>query len=274
MTGYWYVVEGHDPQTTGSVGAGVNLTPIRVGPRDGSPGVYFWGTEGIVFKTYLDSFSYLGLRPIAIEAYSRPLLGIGYGMSAGLSMAGLLLAGVHTVEEAGRAVHSAEVLNRTGYGDVVAIIRGGLEVRRFPGGPGHAVVESVRVDGDPDVVALETGSETTPEMLRRVGEKVSAVGPEIHRYFLEDPSLERFVEASQRFSLLTGLMDKTLHDELAERLRTFMRRGSLIGFHRKKNIVLVYVDKGLGPEVADSLSGMGYTEVLKISRCGLRIIDD
>jgi len=125
-----------------------------VGRAVGEPGVYFEGGRSILFKTYLDSFSYMGLEPIPIRVWSRPLLGIGYGMSAGLSMAGLLLAGVSTVEEAGRAVHRAEVINRTGYGDVVAIIRGGLEVRRFPGGPGEAVVEYVRLDGDPDIVAL------------------------------------------------------------------------------------------------------------------------
>ncbi len=275
VTGYWFSVEGVDPLHTGSLGAGINLSPLEIRLYRGEPGIYFEDIGPVRYKTLLDSFSYAGVDPVPVKVSSRNVLGVGYGLSGGLALASLLLAGVEgTYEEIGRYVHRAEVENRTGYGDVIAVLRGGLEVRVSPGAPGIGRVEKIPVKQDIDILSLEYGGLSTPEMIRLYGERVARVGPEIHRLFLRDPSLERFIELSHRFSLETGLLDKGFEEEILSILRSAGYIGYLVGMHRKKNVLLIYLEKGVADEVRDLLSSFGRVETFKIWEPGLVLRND
>jgi len=275
VTGYWFTVEGYDPLHTGSLGAGINLTPIEVYKYGGEPGVYFQGGDRIIYQTYLESFSRLGINPISIRVGSRNILGRGYGLSGGLAIAAVLLAVEGgTYEELGRYVHVSEVVNRTGYGDVTGILTGGLEVRLSPGAPGIGRVEKVLVTEEFDIISLEVGNMTTPEMIIRFGDRVAKVGPKVHSEFLEDPSLTRFIELSHRFSIETGMLKRDEVESIHGLLNSYGLLEPLIGLHKKKNIILIYFEEGYGHEASEALSKLGEVKLFKIWDEGLVLRND
>ncbi|MDK2891063.1 MAG: pantoate kinase [Methanoculleus sp.] len=141
ISGYFRRVEGIGPEDTGSVGAGVVIndgvrstveeareTNVRVVRQDhasaGSPPVEY-ALERLGVTTH-------------VTTECRLPIGAGFGLSAAALLATLTAAnhlfdlGLSPDEVAARA-HEAEVLHRTGLGDVAASMSGGVVCRTGPG---------------------------------------------------------------------------------------------------------------------------------------------
>ncbi|MCK9278906.1 MAG: pantoate kinase [Methanoculleus sp.] len=141
ISGYFRRVEGSDPSSTGSIGAGVVIdegvrstvvpareTDVRVVRRGrastGSPPVEY-------------ALDRLGVAA-RVTTECRLPIGAGFGLSAAALLSTLTAAnhlfdlGLSVDEVAARA-HEAEVCHRTGLGDVAASQAGGVVCRTGPG---------------------------------------------------------------------------------------------------------------------------------------------
>jgi len=276
ITGFWYSIVDEDPLYSGSLGAGLNLGPgIKVRPYTEFNIV---GSEGnFLYDTYKEAFKLSGFRETGLYVEGVNLLGLGFGLSAGYALAGLMLSNLEngysrTWFEIGRYVHIAEVKYRTGYGDVIALLTGGLEYRLAPGAPGVGLADKIPVDRDISVLVSITGAMSTPEMLSMYGERIRDVGPRLYKYFSGNPSFERFIETSYKFSREVGMLDDSLENQLQMLIGRYLSNGGVLGFHRKKNLLVVYSDKSVVKEVYDSLRRRWKTFIYTIDFCGIRVV--
>ena len=278
ITGFWISITDEDPIHTGSIGAGINLEPCLKISSIGKHGLGILHNDKlIVFNTLADAYKNLGFKPYISRLHGENLLGAGFGLSAGYSLASLIISAYEnrvniSLYELGRAVHIAEVVNRTGYGDVSAMITGGLEFRRAPGAPGISVVDKIPVYKDIDFVVSISGGMTTPDMLKRYGAGIRRYGPEIYAFFDEDPSIERFFEASYKFSRYVGMLSDSIESTIYSRLGQYIRKGVIIGFFKKKNLVVLGVERGYGGEIKNLLDDVWDTYVYTINYTGIRIV--
>jgi len=180
-------------------------------------------------------------------------LGSGYAASAALALAYSTLvaasSGSMGFEEAAREAHIAEVVEGTGLGDVVAIYYGRmLEARTAPGGPGVGRVESFPVDAS-HVVTASLGFMSTSDMHSSRLEYIERAFAKAYTQFIENPSLDSFLESARMFSIEAGFAGR----ELAERLDGLVSRGLARGWYVKKKVVVVVPEDGLVGEVAGEL---------------------
>ena len=141
ISGYFRRIEGSDPRTTGSVGAGVvigegvrsTVVPaVRTSIRVVRQGRVSAGSPPIEYA--LDR---LGVRA-RVTTECRLPIGAGFGLSAAALLATLTATnhlfdlGLSADDVASRA-HEAEVVHRTGLGDVAASQGGGVVCRAGPG---------------------------------------------------------------------------------------------------------------------------------------------
>ena len=276
ITGFWYSIIDDDPLYSGSLGAGINLKPgIKVRPYN-KFGIS--GFEGsFIYNTYGDAFKLSGFREAGLYIDGPNLLGLGFGLSAGYALAGLMLSNIlngygKTWFEIGRYVHMAEVRNKTGYGDVIALLTGGLEYRLAPGAPGIGQADRVPVADDVSILVSVTGDMSTPEMLNRYGDLIRDVGPKMYKYFSENPSFERFIETSYKFSREIGMLDSELEDQVKVLIGNYISNGGVLGFHRKKNLLVVYTEKSVSDEVYNLLRSRWRTFIYTIDFCGIKIL--
>jgi len=143
----------------------------------------------------------------------------GFGMSAaGALSSALALAKCLRMgrSDALRAAHEADVTHRGGLGDVIAASQGGFELRTAPGLPPFGALKSFVGYGEVVLCVvggkLETKSVLSDSLKRKA---VNAAGAKALAELLKGPTLETFVEQSQRFAresgLLTPELDRAIH---------------------------------------------------------------
>ncbi len=272
VSGIWIPKKGKSIVETGSIGAGLNL------------GLYLEASiKSINDKCciYLNDEKVLGkhakylcriIGNTCIEAYSPIGLGKGYGVSAALSIAFTLLSMLsrnkYTVmSKALRYAHIVEVEYSTGLGDVIAEYTGGYEIRLRPGAPGIGYAEKILLREKPCILALNLpGEYSTPNMLKNIPGEVYVYGEKLLDKLLDDPSLENFFEYSNMFT--RRIFSYKQIDELVKHIR----RG-VIGYYRKKNSVLLWIEKEYIDEILETLHVKNIeTHVTSISDNGVEIV--
>ena len=264
ITGFFEIHDSSlDPLYVGSRGAGVSLEAGVVSfveaTRSARPRVeVFYNGGRVEFEvTRLTVRRLLRLadKPfkVVVHHYFSVPVGSGFGssgagaLSAALAVNEALALGL-TREEAAREAHVAEVLFRTGLGDVVAQLTGGLEVRVKPGGPGVGVVWKIPIHGLV-VVCAPLGVYETRVMISRpsLKERINKVGAWALQCFLRDPSPRSFMELSARFAEEVGFLNgelKGLVDAVAE-------AGGL-GLSVKKKVAFTLAREGDVEEVVEA----------------------
>ena len=138
-------------------------------------------------------------------------VGAGFGTSAAsaLSLSLALNDFLHlgySQELCGQIAHKAEVNLSAGLGDVIAQTGHGLVLRTQPGAPGIGEIKSFEQDV---FIAWKTfGPIDTAEVIQDSHHKkvISDVGLKYIELFEKDPTLENFLDFSNRFSQETNLM--------------------------------------------------------------------
>jgi pantoate kinase len=148
LSGYFRPVYGPDPQSTGSIGAGIviqegvtttlwpaDATEITVERRDPV------SRQIIEVLRTSPPITYL-LERLAVTASVRTECSLPIGAGFGLSAAALLSTATAanalfnlslTTQECGAYAHEAEIVHRTGLGDIAACMGGGRDCRRGAG---------------------------------------------------------------------------------------------------------------------------------------------
>ncbi|HDO19366.1 MAG TPA: pantothenate kinase [Thermoplasmatales archaeon] len=151
---------------------------------------------------------------VKIEIKQALPMSQGFGMSgagalsASIGVAKLLgLSRMDAIESA----HMAEVVCKTGLGDVIAQSFGGIEIRRSPGLPPWGMIE--HLPGDYEVILCVLGKKmstpsilSNPDMVRRI--KISA--RHCLTSLLDNPSMENLLSLSYAFMNSTGLASEKI----------------------------------------------------------------
>jgi len=214
ISGYFRRVNGTTRAGTGSIGAGIVIdkgvtatvtradrTTICVNRVDA------WGKKR---EQYHDSpplstvMGRLGVTASVVTECVLPI-GAGFGLSAAALLAAMTalnrLYGLDMTEhDIALYAHEAEVMHRTGLGDVAACQAGGRVVRK---GPGIDAVIERRYDLTQPLYAVSFGPIHTPSVLgsQQQMERVSSAFPRTSPKNVED-----FFRLSQQFAFASGLV--------------------------------------------------------------------
>jgi pantoate kinase len=256
ITGFFAIEdEAEDPMAIGSVGAGFSVeagvtSRVRM-RRQGFPGVHVTinGRNEEAETTREAVGIILGKEPwqVEIEQEQPLLVGQGFGVSAAAALsAALAVAGAlgRSAEEARAAAHAAEVVNRTGLGDVVGSFAGGAEIRLRPGVPPHGLLEPFDVKpGQPVQLVAVAETISTRKILRDPlrREGIIEAGRRHVQEFQKERDLASFCRRSREFAKDTGLMPDVVAQALDRLLPTAlasqcMLGGSLFVFGERKSV--------------------------------------
>ncbi|ABU81500.1 GHMP kinase [Ignicoccus hospitalis] len=234
VSGLWRPVWRRSAISTGSLGAGVLLKPGAVcspgGPRPPVP-------------------TALG----EVRCKLPVPVGKGFATSAAIALASAIFKYKSFVEAAARA-HVAEVLNKTGLGDVMAIAYGrGVAVRTEAGGPGWGRVESLEVPRKVFVVGFTVKGlfADTPSMLSSLD--VREAFEDAWKALLDGFDFYSFLEAAEAFSARVGFL-KFVEPRL-------LKLPGVMGGYVKKSAGVLFVEGAYADEVLEEVK-----KVYKVAR--------
>ena len=217
ITGFFEIHRTDDALSTGSRGAGLCLTlgaTSRVTMLDSTKQKVTVTINGEpqnaeVTKAALKRL--LGKDKVDVKVITTLDLPVsqGFGMSAAGSLsASLALAELLGVDKqkAFESAHIAEVKCGTGLGDVSAIHRGGITIRKTAGLP--PIGEVLRIDGEPELALGVVGRKMLTKSVLQDARKSKAIndfGGSCVDRILRRRSLEELMSLSQSFAADSGL---------------------------------------------------------------------
>jgi pantoate kinase len=271
ISGYFRRIEGASAATTGSIGAGIVINEgvtATVTPADATS-VTVWRKEDsgkrVQYSPRSPPIEYilekLGVSD-SITTECRLPIGAGFGLSAAALLAAL--TAVNRCHDLGliphdiaALAHEAEVVHRTGLGDVSACQGGGRVVRS---GPGIDAAITRWFDLPEPLYAVSFGPISTPAVLgsREQMNRVTAAFPQSPPEDADD-----FFKISRRFAEKSGLLTQ----EAGEVIRQCADKGIPASMTMLGNGVFAY-----GREARDILSVSGEVYELSVAREGARIV--
>jgi len=194
----------------------------------------------------------------------------GFGMSA----AGALSAAIAACyllgrdrQEAYEAAHIAEVKTGCGLGDVPAIHRGGITLRRRPGLPPRG--EVLNIEGAPEVVLAVVGKKLVTRTIledESAMDSINAQGKVLVSRMLKEPTVERMMYNSREFAVRTGLARRRIVKIMDEANRQGMTSMAMLG----NSIFGIGDVEGL----ASLLEGYGNVYRCRVDTQGPRLLND
>jgi pantoate kinase len=219
ITGFFAAHRAEDPLQSGSVGCGLCLTLGATTfveclgseeDEDAKIEILLNGQEADApVSRYVAEK--MARSPVRVSTQLEMPLGAGFGASgAGALGAAYALNAFFdlglTANAAASIAHEAEVVNRSGLGDVIAQNTGGMVVRLEPGAPGRGVVDRIPVP-PLEVNYVVRGPISTKEVLSdpKVMKEINHQGKACLKELLKKPTLMKFMRLSKEFTLKTGL---------------------------------------------------------------------
>lgn len=212
ITGFFAAMRQDSPMLSGSIGCGLNLTlgATTIIERSDEMQIYLNRelSDAPVSRYVLDK---LTKSPVKVMTQLDMPLGSGFGASgAGALGCAYALNSCFDLgmmaNQIAAVAHSAEVVNRTGLGDVIAQNTGGLVVRLEPGAPGIGRVDRIPVPSL-EVNYVVRGPISTREVLsdERAMKEINSAGIASLKELLAKPTLEEFMRLSRRFTSQIGI---------------------------------------------------------------------
>lgn len=148
-------------------------------------------------------------------------IGCGFGTS-GASCLGIAIGLKEILDlpidytRGGQFAHLSEVSLNCGLGDVIAQMSKGIVLRIKPGAPGIGEVKSFK--SDYYIVSKALGQISTSSIITdsEFVEKITDVGIDAQKKFVENPSSENFIKSSYEFSKNSGLLNSEIQDMISE----------------------------------------------------------
>ena len=192
----------------------------------------------------------------------------GFGMSAaGALSASIALADIigESREKAFQAAHIAEIVKGGGLGDVSALHRGGITIRKRPGLP--PIGEVIRIDGEPEVVLCVVGRRMLTKSILTNPQKRRAInssGSQKVDLLLKRPSIHKLLDLSAEFTIESGLATRNIIAAMNAASRLGAASMSMLG-----NSVFALGDRD---GLVSVLSEMGETWVCRVDTRGPRLL--
>ncbi len=268
VTGFFEVCRSDDLMATGSRGAGLCLSlgaTSKVEIAESSRQSIVVAVNGkrcdaSVTKEALRLL--IGAERMRISVATQLDLPISQGF--GMSAAGALSAAIaacsmtkQTRRSAFEAVHIAEIVKGGGLGDVSAISRGGITIRRKAGLP--PIGDVVSIDGRPEVVLCVVGRPMLTKSVLGDPRKQKAINSSGSRKvdeLLKRPTLERLMSLSSEFASESGLASGKILEAMSAASKLGTASMSMLG----NSVFAVGDTKGLERVLSDF--GRTYTCVV------------
>jgi len=252
VSGIWRPQIGRAPISTGSLGAGLLLTP---------------GALCCPSNVLYPRLPHYRFFKKTVNCRLPVKVGVGYATSAIFSLASSLLESRGFTETVAKA-HIVEILMRTGLGDVMAIAYGkGLALRTKSGGPGWGRVENLNVPSRVSILSatIESAWKDTPSMLSSI--KNYDFFNKLWRNIMERRSLEAFLESSYTFSTKLNMYPKDLTH--------INRMEGVVGSYAKKSVLVIVIENDRLHDMYCYLKNTYYKrlidlKIFEIDRSGLR----
>jgi len=239
ITGFFEIIDHPDHLKRGSCGAGVamdkgvvtNLQIVDNDPYDSLNAIVRINGEedpknaSITFKTLelMESKfkinNLLENRVLKINHEMEVPIGAGFGTSAAsalgtaMAVAKILELDI-TFNKAASMAHLAEIEMKSGLGDVVAEMNGGITLRLKEGAPGFAVTDKLILKDDLYVISKSLGGiETSAIIGDSIHKKrINNTGKDMLNHLLKSPEPETFLKLSKKFAMETGLLSKEVSE--------------------------------------------------------------
>jgi pantoate kinase len=161
----------------------------------------------------------LDYKTLIVDHEVEVPIGAGYGISAACAL-GTALATAKILEmditfnRAAAMAHLAEIEMKSGLGDVIAEVNGGITFRLKEGAPGIAVTDKMILDEDLFVLSKSLGGIATSEIIGDPIHKnrINKTGRNMLDELLKNPNPKTFLNLSKRFAIETGLLNSEVLD--------------------------------------------------------------
>jgi pantoate kinase len=212
VTGFFAAWRKDDPLLSGSAGCGLNLalgaeTTIR--PSDEMTIKLNGEVSDAPVSRYV--VERLAKSPVEVSTRLSMPMGAGFGASGAGALGAAYSLNAYfdlglTTSQAGAVAHCADVVNRTGLGDVTAQNTGGLVIRLEPGAPGIGKLDRIPVPSR-EVNYVVRGPISTRTVLsnEKIMKEVNKAGVVALKELLALPSLGEFMRLSRRFTGQIGI---------------------------------------------------------------------
>lgn len=227
----------------GSMGAGFSIkhgvtTRVKMMKRDGQKlsfriRVHGYQSDKIDVSEYvLNEFLKLGefsTKFFDIEHDISVPVGYGLGSSSAvaLSLSFALDQALQTKLERtkiGQIAHNAEIVCRTGLGDVLASFHGGFEIRLKPGAPGVGRVEKICTDKI-SVIMICFSPISTNKFIKERLSQINGLGGRMVNQLLISKDYEQFQDMSLEFAEYVDIMTARMRKMVNELYRNNIRCG-------------------------------------------------
>ncbi len=246
------------PKNSGSIGVGFTIdkgVEVRLADRTTLNG------EKIRMPTLEYILSKLGYEG-GVEIRTDLPLGCGFGLSGAIALASALEVNERrnlnlSLFQVADLAHEAEVLNRTGLGDVTTQCHGGFVVRKDALTPSMCRVDKFLWDIEMDFLIM--GELKTSEILEGNLKEIYKTGVDCLKKFLKKPSIHNLFKVSKEFTLRCGFAD----DDVIDAIEAVESNGGLAS--------MIMLGKGvfaLNGDVLRELKGF-YTKS-RVVWCGIR----
>ncbi len=140
-----------------------------------------------------------------------------------------------------QVAHKAEVMTKSGLGDVIGLYQGGLEIRLKEGAPGFGKTISMRDSENWNVATVHLGPLTTSTVLsdRRKRQVVNRAGEKILSSLISNPNFENFIFSARKFTEEVSLSSKKLKRYLDQLPKGIIGAQIMLG----ESFFLFYQDK-------------------------------
>jgi len=271
ISGYFRCIAGESPAATGSIGAGIVISEgvtatvraadsisVSVNRKDESGNLVHFSSASPPIEYTLGK---LGIT-VSVTTECRLPVGAGFGLSAAALLASLTAANLSndlgmSPHDITILAHEAEVIHRTGLGDVAACQGGGHVVRS---GPGIDAAITRTFDLPEPLYAVSFGPISTPSVLGSQAqmERVTAAFPRRPPVNAED-----FFRISRGFAEKSGLLTR----EAGAVIRHCTDNNIPASMTMLGNGVFAY-----GRKARDILSAYGDVYAFTVAREGARVV--
>lgn len=235
ITGFFQIIPDLDPLRKGSRGAGIVLdkgviTDVSIEDGDGVDVIINGESDSklssITYKTIdliKERFTIVNEKITINHEFQIPV-GSGFGVSAACAL-GTSLGIVNalklplTYNRAASIAHLAEIEMKSGLGDVIAEITGGLVLRLKEGAPGYGRTDRILPGRSRGVDEYYIISKTLGEIETSTiiedhywQKKINQTGENLLGELLEKPDIHNFFKLSRRFAEKTSLMNSQLKE--------------------------------------------------------------
>ena len=239
ITGFFEIIDNQNPLKRGSRGAGIAMdkgviTNLKLIDKNSSDSlktnVTINGEEDvknttITFKTLeimereFNINKFVVDKTISIDHELKVPIGAGFGTSAAcalgtaLSIAKVLELDI-TYNKAISIAHLAEIEMKSGLGDVIAEVNGGITLRIKEGAPGIGLTDKIILKNDLYVICKSLGGIETSEIIGDPIHKkrINNTGRNMLSMLLKNPVPEFFLKLSNKFAMETGLLSNEVSD--------------------------------------------------------------